>query len=81
MTQNRTKWGEKAQMGKIKAKWEKYSIVSYKSRIPLDVSFQLSYYASYFQVVLISLLTNIVNSYFIVKYKVIVLCLNVSMMP
>lgn len=68
-------------MGKIKAKWEKYSIVSYKSCIPRDVSFQLSYYASYFQVVLISLLTNIVNSYFIVKYKVIVLCLNVSMMP
>lgn len=68
-------------MGKIKAKWEKYSIVSHKSCIPRDVSFQLSYYASYFQVVLISLLTNIVNSHFIVKYKVIVLCLNVSMMP
>ena len=68
-------------MGKIKAKWEKYCIVSNKSCIPWDVSFQLSYYASYFQVVLISLLTNIVNSYFIVKYKVIVLCLNISMMP
>lgn len=73
------KWHRTEQSGK-----KKYEIFYCVPQImhPVGcVSFQLSYYASYFQVVLISLLTNIVNSYFIVKYKIIVLCLNISMMP